>query len=78
MAKKKGNPTKKIFIFVGVLVVLLVVVGVGAKSAGLFGSKDKGTEVEFETIGIQTITQVVTASGRIQPEVRLVVACRFE
>ena len=71
MAKKKGNPTRRIFIFVGVLVVVLVLVGVGAKSAGVLGNSEKGTEVEFETVSIHTITQVVTASGRIQPEVEV-------
>jgi len=71
MAKKKKNPTRSIFIFVGILVVVLVVVGIGAKSAGFIGKNDRSTEVELETVRIHTITQVVTASGRIQPEVEV-------
>jgi HlyD family secretion protein len=71
MAKKKGNPTRRIFVFIGVLVVVLVLVGVGAKSVGFLGNSDKGAEVEFETVSIHTITQVVTASGRVQPEIEV-------
>jgi len=69
--KKKKNATKRIFILLGVLVVLVILAGIGAKSAGLIGGGKKATKVEFEEVGIHTVTQVVTASGKIQPEIEV-------
>lgn len=69
--KKKKSATKRIFVLLGVLVVIIVLVGFGAKSAGLLGGGENATEVEIEEVGIHTITQVVTASGRIQPEIEV-------
>jgi len=70
MAKKK-NATKRILIFVGILIILAVVLGVVVNATGLVGSKEKATKVEFGDVEVRTITQMVTASGNIQPEIEV-------
>jgi len=63
MANGKKNK-KKIFIFSGigvVAVILILVVALGSK-------KENIVTVQTEKIGRRTITQVVNASGKIQPE----------
>ena len=71
MAKKKKNATRRLlFIIIG-LIILLVVAGVVGKATGLFGSREKGVEVETAKAERRTITQVVTASGNVQPEVEV-------
>lgn len=67
MAKKK-NATRRIVIIVGVLLVLVVAVGIIGKMSGLFGSTERATTVETTEAGVRTVTQVVTASGKVQPE----------
>ena len=71
MAKKKKNATKRILFIVGALIILIVVVGVTVKATGILGSSDKTVEVEIGSVEIRTITQVVTASGKIQPEIQV-------
>ena len=68
MAKKKKNATKRILILLGVLVGVVVVLGVVVNALGLVGSGERPTDVEVETVGIRSITQIVTASGKMQPE----------
>ncbi|HAY36787.1 MAG: efflux RND transporter periplasmic adaptor subunit [Rhodothermales bacterium] len=70
MAKKK-NATKRILIFVGILIILAVVLGVVVNATGLVGSKKKATKIEFGDVEVRTITQMVTASGNIQPEIEV-------
>lgn len=70
MAKKK-NATKRIFVLLGVLVLLIIVVAVTVKATGLVGGKEKTTKVEMSEVELKTITQLVTASGNIQPEVEV-------
>lgn len=71
MAEKKKNATKRIYILLGILVTVVILAGIGAQMAGLLGDDTRTTNVEFEVVGIQTITQVVTASGKIQPEIEV-------
>ncbi len=70
MAKKKSSATKIILILIGV-VVLLIAVGAGLNAAGVFGEKEEGTVVEVTNTETRNITQVVTASGRVQPDVEV-------
>ncbi len=71
MAKKsKSNRTLIILL---VVIVVIVVGLVGAKSAGLIGG-DRGLEVTWEKVSRKTITEKVSASGRIQPEVEVEIA----
>ncbi len=71
MAKKqKSSATKIILISLGVLVVLILGIG-GLNAAGVFGDKEKGELVEVDDVEIRNVTQVVTASGRVQPEIEV-------
>ncbi len=68
MAKKKANPTKRLLIIIGLLLVALFVGAIGGRSLGLFGGGGKGILVETTKAEIRNVTQVVTASGKVQPE----------
>lgn len=59
---------KRILIILGVLVGLLILVGVAGNALGWFGGEERGETVESAVAGRRTITQVVTASGRVEPE----------
>lgn len=67
---KKSNATRNILIILGVLVVLILVAG-GLRAAGVFGERDNSTVVETNTVETRNVTQVVTASGKVQPEVEV-------
>ncbi len=69
--KKKKNATKRIFILILVLLVLIVIIGAVISATGVLGSGDRSTQVEIETVGIRSVTQVVTASGKMQPEIEV-------
>lgn len=70
MARKKSSPTRKLLIGLGILVALLILVGVIGGAAGWFGG-DRSMEVETAEARLRTVTQTVTASGKIQPEVEV-------
>lgn len=70
MAKKK-SATKRILILVGILLVVAVVVVVGLRASGVVGGQERATPVELADVEIRTVTQLVTASGNIQPEVEV-------
>lgn len=54
-----------------IIVLLIIIVAVvGLKMAGVFG-KDEGTKVTAEKAEIRNITEIVTASGKIFPEVEV-------
>ncbi len=69
MAKKK-NRTRTLLIIIGVAVILLVILGlVGRRFSG-----PSATRVEVVTVEMRTVTQTVTASGRVQPEVEITIS----
>lgn len=69
MAKKK-NRTRTILIILGIAVILLVILGlVGRRLSG-----PNATRVEIVTVETRTVTQTVTASGRVQPEVEIIIS----
>lgn len=53
-----------------IAVLALIVLGIIAKSAGWIGKKP-GVEVAVEKAGRKTITELVSANGKIQPEVEV-------
>jgi len=71
MAKKKKDATKRLFVLIGLLVGVVIVLGVVVSATGLMGSGERATDVEIEKIGIRSVTQVVTASGKMQPEIEV-------
>lgn len=72
MAKKKSS-TGKILTYLGVFLVLIFVVGFGLRAAGIIGGETEGVMVETTKAKLKTITQLVSASGRIQPEVEVII-----
>lgn len=65
--KKRGN---KLMITLGVLVAVLLVIVIVGKSAGWIGNED-ATKVAVTKANVQSITESVTANGKIQPEVEI-------
>jgi HlyD family secretion protein len=63
---------KKIFWIIGLLVVLIVV-AIGLKSAGVIG-KDEGVKVATEKVIARTIIETVNASGKVFPEIEVKVS----
>lgn len=72
MAKKKSS-TGRILLFFGVFLIVLVAAGLGLRAAGVIGGADEGTKVETAEAKLKTITQLVSASGKIQPEVEVII-----
>lgn len=68
---KKTSATKKLLWVVGALIILLVILGVVGRVTGMFGGEGGGTHVETAEAEVRTITQVVTASGKVQPEMEV-------
>ncbi|SHK32571.1 efflux RND transporter periplasmic adaptor subunit [Rhodothermus profundi] len=68
-----SKATRRLLIMLAVMLGLLVVIGVGGRALGLF-KQETGIEVEVAKATRRTITQVVTASGRVQPEVEVTIS----
>src|SRR5882672_8332168 len=65
--------SKKLKWIIIILVILVIVLIVLAK-AGILGGGDKGTKVATEKATIRNITEIVTASGKVFPEVEVKVS----
>jgi HlyD family secretion protein len=61
---------KKRWIWIGVGLLLLIVALLGLKAAGVIG-KEESTKVSVEKVVKRSITEVVTASGKVYPEVEV-------
>jgi HlyD family secretion protein len=57
-----------------IILVLLVVALIGLGKAGVLGGKDEGMKVATEKATMRNITEVVTASGKVFPEVEVKVS----
>ena len=72
MSKKKKSATQKL-LYVGIgLIVLLGIGAVLGKSMGWIGGEPAAKEVEATEAKLKTITQIVSASGKMQPEVEVI------
>lgn len=73
MGKQRTNsPTRKLLIFGGIIITLFGLGAVVASSMGWLGGGNEGREVETAKAKLKTITQVVSASGKMQPEVEVI------
>ncbi len=72
MAKSK-SATKTLIKIFGIILILVVVLGIVAKSAGWLDGGSGEKDVETEIAELRTITQIVSATGRIQPEVEVII-----
>jgi len=71
MAKQKSN---KFWYIVGAVFILIVAIGITLRFTGVIGGESEGKEVETATVGLKTITQIVSSSGRINPETEVVIS----
>jgi len=72
MTKPKASPTRKLVYIALGFVVFFGIGAVLAKSMGWLGGEGEGREVETANAELRTITQLVSASGKIQPEVEVI------
>lgn len=71
MSKGKSSTKKLLYVVVG----LVILVGLGAvigKSMGWMGDDTAVKDVETTEVKLKTITQIVSASGKLQPEVEVI------
>ena len=61
---------KKIYIFIAAVVILIVVL-IALKSAGVIAGNDDSKEVETAKVDEITIVETVSATGKIQPEIEV-------
>jgi HlyD family secretion protein len=64
---------KKKWIWILVALLVVVIALLGLKSAGVIG-KEESTKVSVEKVEQRTITEIVTASGKVYPEVEVKVS----
>jgi len=69
--KKKGGSRRLIFILLGIIVVLMIL---AVAARGMFLGRESTTTVDVAEAEIRRVTQTVTASGRAQPEVEIVIS----
>ena len=70
-SSSNSNPTRKILFILGGLVGLLLIVVV---LAAVLGGDEEGIEVETAEAQVRSITQTVTASGQVRPEIDLAIS----
>ncbi len=70
---KNQSATKKLLKILGVLVLVLSVTAVTAKMMGRMDGGEQEKQVETAEAELRTITQIVSASGRIQPEAEVII-----
>jgi HlyD family secretion protein len=61
---------KKRWIWIGAILLLLIITLLGLKQAGVIG-KEESTKVSVEKVVKRSITEVVTASGKVYPEIEV-------
>ncbi len=71
---KQQSATRRIIKIVLIVIVVLVLLGVVGAATGLFGGGESGVAVETGEAERRDVTQVVTAFGRVQPEVEVVIS----
>lgn len=72
MAKKK-SATSKLLKVLAIIVVLIVIGGVAAKMTGVLDGDSGIYQVQTDSAELRTITQLVSSSGRIQPETEVII-----
>lgn len=68
--EKQKRKSNKWLIILGIAAVVLIIFTVIGKKAGFIGGDD-ATKVAVTKVELQTITETVTANGKIQPEVEV-------
>jgi len=61
---------KKSWIWIISILVVVIIVLVSLKKAGIIG-KEEATKVSSEKVMLRTVTEIVSASGKVYPEVEV-------
>jgi len=72
MGKDKSS-TKKLLFWIGGVLGVIIALGLVLRLTGVIGNSDTGKEVETAKAKLKTITQLVSASGKVQPEIEVVI-----
>ncbi|MCP9292910.1 efflux RND transporter periplasmic adaptor subunit [Gracilimonas sediminicola] len=72
MAKKKSS-TSKLLMWIGGVLGVIIALGLTLRFTGVIGNSETGKEVETATAKLKTITQLVSASGKVQPEIEVII-----
>lgn len=72
MSTTKKSSAKKLLVTSVVIIGVLLVGGLAAKYMGWLGTGEEAKEVETAEAGQRSITEIVSASGKIQPEVEVI------
>ncbi|MEX0609227.1 MAG: efflux RND transporter periplasmic adaptor subunit [Balneolaceae bacterium] len=72
MAKKKSS-TNKLLMWIGIVFGVIIVVGLVLRFTGVIGNSESGVEVETAQAKLKTVTQLVSASGKVQPEIEVII-----
>src|SRR6056297_3150595 len=70
---KQKSATKKLLKILGMILFAFLVLAVIAKTAGWMDGGSNEKQVETRDAELRTITQLVSASGRIQPEIEVII-----
>lgn len=70
---KSSSATKKLLKIAGILILVLVSAGLVANTMGWIDTGENEISVETAKAELRTITQIVSASGRIQPETEVII-----
>ncbi len=73
MGSKKSN-NRRFWLILAALIIVFALLAVIGRAAGWIGGDTGGHPVETSTVSDRTITRLVTATGRIQPEVEIKIA----
>jgi HlyD family secretion protein len=73
MASKKRN-SKRFWFIIAALIIAMALLAIIGRTAGWIGGDTGGHPVETSVVSERTITRIVTATGRIQPEVEVKIA----
>jgi HlyD family secretion protein len=72
MATGKSSSKKTLYWVLGSLS-LVIAIGLILRFTGVIGNTESGIEVETSTAKLKTITQLVSASGKVQPEIEVII-----
>ncbi|MEX0721872.1 MAG: efflux RND transporter periplasmic adaptor subunit [Balneolaceae bacterium] len=72
MARKKSS-TGKFLKWIGIVFGTIIIVVLILKFSGVIGNSDTGIEVETAQAKLKTVTQLVSASGKVQPEIEVII-----
>lgn len=70
---RSNSATNKLLKIAGILILVLVVLGLTANMMGWMDSGEQGIGVQTDEAELRTIMQTVSASGKIQPEVEVII-----